>query len=190
MRIISGRLGRKRIKAPSGHRTRPTTEKAREAIFNLLESRIHLADAHVLDLFAGTAALGLEAISRGAAHVTFVEGDRRVMAVARENARTLGVEDQCLFVDGDAVSHLEEYTGPPFDVIFADPPYELEAMERLPELALPHLREPYGVFSLEHDTRIWFDDHPHLHTQREYGRTIVSLFRPEAYEDPAKSSTG
>lgn len=190
MRIISGRLGRKRIKAPSGHRTRPTTDKAREAIFNLLESRIHLTDGHVLDLFAGTGALGLEAISRGAAHVTFVESDRRVLEVARENAQSLEVEDQGLFIQADAVGHLEEYTGPPFDVIFADPPYELEAMERLPELALEHLREPYGVFSLEHDTRIWFDDHPNLQTQRAYGRTIVSLFRPPAYEDPAKSSTG
>lgn len=186
MRIISGRLGRKRLKAPSGHRTRPTTDKAREAIFNLLESRIHLAEAHVLDLFAGTGALGLEAISRGAAHVTFVENDRRVMETARENADRLEVDDQALFIDGDAVSYLEEYTGPPFDVIFADPPYELEAMERLPELALEHLREPFGVFSLEHDTRIWFDDHPHLQTQRAYGRTIVSLFRPAGYEDPAE----
>ena len=150
MRIISGRLGRKRLKAPSGHKTRPTTDKAREAIFNLLESRIHLADAHVLDLFAGTGALGLEAISRGAAHVTFVENDRRVMETARENADRLEVDDQALFIDGDAVSYLEEYTGPPFDVIFADPPYELEAMADLPDLALPHVR-PEGLFVLEHE---------------------------------------
>lgn len=181
MRIISGRFGRQKIKAPRGHLTRPTTDKAREAIFNLLESRIFLDDTYVLDLFAGTGALGLEAISRGAGHVIFVENQGRVLQYARENAESLGVEDQCVFIRGDAVSYLENYDGPTFDIIFADPPYELEAMDRMPDLALAHLTSPNGIFSLEHDTRIWFDDHPNLETHRSYGRTTVSLFRPSAY---------
>jgi 16S rRNA (guanine966-N2)-methyltransferase len=181
MRIISGRFARRKLRSPSGHLTRPTTDRAREAIFNLLGSRIFLDDITVLDLFAGTGALGLEAISRGAAHVIFVENNGRVLQFARENAEELEVEDRCVFMRSDAVSYLENYSGPTFDVIFADPPYDLEAMERMPDMALEHLASAHGVFSLEHDTRIWFDDHPNLETHRSYGRTTVSLFRPTEY---------
>lgn len=176
MRIIAGRLKRKRLRAPKGHETRPTTDRTRESLFHLVESRLHLYDAEVLDLFAGTGALGLEAISRGARIATFVEQDGRVLRYARENAEQLEVDEQCWFVRGDAVSYLEDYNGPPFDLIMADPPYELDDMARLPDLALPHLK-PHGLCTLEHDTRIFFDDHPHLDTSRPYGRTIVSVFR-------------
>ena len=176
MRIIAGQLKRKSIRAPQGHLTRPTTDRTRESLFHLVEARLALREAEVLDLFAGTGALGLEAISRGARFVTFVENERRVMQVARDNADTLDVSDQARFVPGDAVHFLETYNGPPFDLIMADPPYDLDAMDRLPDLALPHVREG-GLLTLEHDTRIFFDEHPHLDTSRPYGRTIVSVFR-------------
>ena len=181
MRIIAGRLSRKRLRAPKGHKTRPTMERTRESLFHLVESRLVLYDANVLDLFAGTGALGLEAISRGARTVTYVENDPRVLKYARQNARDLEVEEQCWFLRSDALSYLEEYSGPPLDLIMADPPYDLEDMDRLPDLALAHLK-PHGVFTLEHDTRIFFDEHPHLDTSRPYGRTIVSLFLKEAPE--------
>lgn len=177
MRIIAGRYGGRTLKSPDGHMTRPSTARTRESLFSLIDSRIYLDGAEVLDLFAGTGALGLEAISRGAALVTFVEQKRPVLDLARENAAELGVEDQCFFVQGDAVAYLERYSGPPFDLIMADPPYKLEAMERMPDLALPHLKND-GVFTLEHSSHHWFDEHPHLMTSRPYGRTIVSLFRP------------
>jgi 16S rRNA (guanine(966)-N(2))-methyltransferase RsmD len=176
MRIIAGQLKRKSIRAPQGHLTRPTTDRTRESLFHLVEARLALREAEVLDLFAGTGALGLEAISRGARFVTFVENERRVMQVARDNADTLDVSNQGRFVPGDAVHFLETYNGPPFDLIMADPPYDLDAMDRLPDLALPHVREG-GLLTLEHDTRIFFDEHPHLDTSRPYGRTIVSVFR-------------
>ena len=177
MRIIAGRFGGRTLKSPQGHMTRPSTARTRESLFSLIDSRIYLDGAEVLDLFAGTGALGLEAISRGAALVTFVEQKRPVLDFSRENAAELEVEDQCFFVQGDAVDYLERYNGPPFDLIMADPPYQLEAMERLPDLAIPHLKND-GVFTLEHSSHHWFDDHPHLMTSRAYGRTIVSLFRP------------
>lgn len=177
MRIIAGRYGGRTLKTPDGHMTRPSTARTRESLFSLIDSRIYLDGAEVLDLFAGTGALGLEAISRGAALVTFVEQKRPVLDLARENAAELGVEDQCFFVQGDAVAYLERYSGPPFDLIMADPPYKLDAMERMPDLALPHLKND-GVFTLEHSSHHWFDEHPHLMTSRPYGRTIVSLFRP------------
>lgn len=179
MRIIAGRFGSRSLKAPQGHLTRPTTDRTRESLFNLVESRLPLHGIEAIDLFAGTGALGLEAISRGAAFVTFVEKKGRVLAFARENAEALGVDGQGLFMRADAVSFLEDYEGPKVDLIMADPPYTLEAMRALPGLALPWLK-PGGLFTLEHDTYHFFDEHPALDTSRPYGRTIVSIFRPPA----------
>lgn len=177
MKLIAGRYGGHGLKTPSGHETRPSTARTRESLFGLIDARIYLEGAEVLDLFAGTGALGLEAISRGAALVTFVETNGRVLDYARQNAEKLGVEEKCIFIQGDAVEYLRTYSGPPLDLIMADPPYELEAMQEMPDLALPHLKTD-GVFTLEHSSHDWFDEHPQLMTSRPYGRTIVSLFRP------------
>lgn len=176
MRIIAGSLRRRTFRVPAGVHTRPTTDRTREALFGLVESRLDLAGADVLDLFAGSGALGLEALSRGAAAVTFVEQQPAVLKVARDNAHALGVAEAAHFWRADAVSYLERYRGPAFSLILADPPYELPALARLPALALPHL-QPEGLFVLEHDRRHRFDDHPHLDTSRAYGRTVVSIFR-------------
>lgn len=149
--------------------------QTRESLFHLVESRMSLDGADVLDLFAGTGALGFEAISRGAAAVTFVESDPRVLKFTRRNAEELGVDEYCRYLRADAVAYMQRYNGPPFDLILADPPYELEAMSRFADLALPHVK-PEGLFVLEHDRRISFKDHPSLDTSRPYGRTHVSIF--------------
>ncbi|RMH56708.1 MAG: 16S rRNA (guanine(966)-N(2))-methyltransferase RsmD [Bacteroidetes bacterium] len=188
MRIIAGHLRRQPLKAPRGHLTRPTSDRTRESLFNLVASRLALQGADVLDLFAGTGALGLEAISRGALAATFVERNGAVLKYTRRNAIDLGVAEACAFVRADAVAYLERYNGPPFDLILADPPYDLEGLARLPDLALPHLR-PHGLFVLEHDTRHDFEDHPALDTSRAYGRTIVSVFRPVPPADAPTAST-
>jgi len=177
MRIIAGQYGGHGLKSPKGHETRPSTARVRESLFSLIDARIYLEGAEVLDLFAGTGALGLEAVSRGASLVTFVEQDGRVLDYARENAEKLGVEDQCIFIQADAVEYLRQYEGPELDLIMADPPYKLDAMRELPDLAVPRLHVD-GVFTLEHSSHDWFDEHPNLMTSRPYGRTIVSLFRP------------
>ncbi len=177
MNIIAGEFGGHGLKSPPGHETRPSTARVRESLFSLVDARIYLDGAEVLDLFAGTGALGLEALSRGAALVTFVESDGQVLEYARENAEKLGVEDRCIFIQGDAVDFLEQYSGPELDLIMADPPYKLDALRDLPDLAVPLLQRD-GVFTLEHSSHDWFDEHPHLMTSRPYGRTIVSLFRP------------
>lgn len=182
MRIIAGRFKRRQIKAPPGHLTRPTTDRTRESAFNLLESRMSLAGAAVLDLFAGSGAMGLEALSRGASHATFVESDGRVLAAARENAQALGVDEQCTFLRMDALSYLKHDRGESFDVVFADPPYHLPSIALLPELVLPHVAEG-GLFLLEHDARISMNHHPRLDTSRPYGKTVVSIFDAEVEED-------
>lgn len=178
MRIIGGQFRRRQIKSPGGHLTRPTTDRTRESIFNLIATRVALADAHVLDLFAGSGALGLEAISRGAANVTFVESDGRVLAVARENAIELGVEMQCDFIRMDALVYLKKFDAPPYDLALADPPYNLPSLALLPDLVLPRLTED-GVFILEHDARVSLDHHPNLETSRAYGKSVVSVFHTQ-----------
>ena len=183
MKIISGRLARRNLVSPKGYLTRPTMSQTRESIFHLVESRMSLEDADVLDLFAGTGALGFEAISRGASAVSFVENTSKVLQYARQNAKELGVEDYCEFIRADAVSYLERYSGRPFDLILADPPYDLPAIARLPDLALRHVK-PEGLFVLEHDRRLSFDEHPALDTSRPYGRTFVSVFRPQTPAPP------
>jgi 16S rRNA (guanine966-N2)-methyltransferase len=176
MRIIAGTLRRRLLRAPKGNLTRPTTDRAREAIFNLISSRLDLTDACVLDLFAGTGALGLEALSRGAETVTFIERQPEVLRYARQNAADLDVASASRFVRADAVAFLKGYTGPPFDLALADPPYTFETLSQLPDLVVP-LLAPHGLFVLEHDIRHRFDDHLHLDTSRPYGRTVVSVFR-------------
>ena len=177
MRIIAGKLARRKLLSPKGHLTRPTMSQTRESLFHLVESRMDLNGADVLDLFAGTGAIGLEAISRGASSATFVENASRVLHYARKNAEELGVEEYCAFIRTDAVMYLDRYSGPPYDLIVADPPYDLKTMLRMPELALPHVK-PGGLFVLEHDRSTSFKDHPDLDTSRPYGRTLVSVFRP------------
>src|SRR5207253_685140 len=99
MRIVAGRLKGRRLTAPPGDAVRPTSDSLRETLFNVLADRVD--GARVLDAFAGTGALGLEALSRGAAHATFIERDRRVIRVLRENVARCGAEDACTIIGAD-----------------------------------------------------------------------------------------
>ena len=149
----------------------------REALFSALGARMDLAGARVADLFAGTGALGLEALSRGAEHALFVERHGATLALARRNAAALGLEAQCAFRRADAMAVL---SGPPLavDLLLADPPYALDALERIPNLALAHLA-PGGLLALEHDDRHDFSQHPACAFARDYGSTRLSLFGDE-----------
>lgn len=176
MRIVGGRYGRRPLAAPKGRETRPTTDRVREAVFNLVLARIRLEGARVLDLFAGSGALGLEALSRGAAHATFVERHGPTLGVARANAASLGASASCRFVGADALGWLAR---PPadasFDLVLADPPYALPDLPALPALVRP-LLAPEALFVLEHDARHTFDGAPSHVLSRAYGGTIVTLF--------------
>ena len=121
MRIIAGRLRGRTLEAPPGLATRPTSDRVREALFSMLASRSGPYEGlRVADLYAGSGALGLEAISRGAAHATFVETDARAAAAIRVNAERLGVIEQVRVLGGSALALPRS---DPFDVVFADPPY-------------------------------------------------------------------
>ncbi|OBG94426.1 16S rRNA (guanine(966)-N(2))-methyltransferase RsmD [Mycobacterium sp. E136] len=130
-RIIAGALGGRRITVPqqrSGSGTRPTTDRVREALFNVLAARVDLSGAAVLDLYAGSGALGLEALSRGAAQATFVESDRRAAAVIADNVAALGVTGAT--VRRGAVAAVLAADAPRrVDLVLADPPYDVAAEE-------------------------------------------------------------
>jgi len=122
MRIIAGEWRGRRIEAPPGRTTRPTADRVRETLFSMLSSRLgSFAELRVADLFAGSGALGLEALSRGAANATFVEADGNVAAAIKRNAGKLGAGERVSVIIGSALSLP---ASSPFDLIFADPPYE------------------------------------------------------------------
>ena len=121
MRVIAGRLGGRRLVAPSGTSTRPTSDRVREALFSILAG---VTDARVLDLYAGTGALGIEALSRGAAHAVFVEAAPRTTAVLKKNLEALGLdrESQVLSQRVDRAA-LSVVRAGPYDLVLVDPPY-------------------------------------------------------------------
>lgn len=177
MRIIAGRFRGHTLRAPKAG-ARPTTDRVREALFNMLAARVALERQRVLDLFAGSGALGLEALSRGAEEVTFVEQHGQALATIRANAAALGVAASCRFVRGDAFRFLESASGD-YAVILADPPYDLAGVAGLPDAAIPRLA-PAGIFALEHDRGHDFEHHAALLASRSYGRSVISLFGPDA----------
>lgn len=160
--------------SPKSLEIRPATDFVRESIFNLIEARKSCVDATVLDLFCGTGAIGLEAISRGASRVTFVELNWRALNLTRDNAARLGVVDRCVFLNRDALRFLAG-TSDHFDLVFADPPYDLPGLTEIPERVASKLNQG-GLLFLEHDRRHDFDETPGWVESRRYGRTIVSIF--------------
>jgi 16S rRNA (guanine(966)-N(2))-methyltransferase RsmD len=125
MRIIAGKYRGRRLKSPPSERTRPTSDRLRETLFNVLAPRIE--DARFLDLCAGTGAVGIEALSRGAAHVTFVDQSRKMCALIEANLKTLGIDkSKYEVVAVDAFEFLRKRKIGGFDVVFFDPPYSAE----------------------------------------------------------------
>lgn len=123
-RIIAGALGGRRLTV-GGDNTRPTSDRVREALFSMLDARMDLDDAAVLDLYAGSGALGLEALSRGARHVVFVESDRKAVAAIRANIATCDAGDRTTLA-GRSVADFLGGPRQPFDLILADPPYAID----------------------------------------------------------------
>ncbi|HUF08158.1 MAG TPA: 16S rRNA (guanine(966)-N(2))-methyltransferase RsmD [Rhodothermales bacterium] len=176
MRIIAGRLKGRRLRSPRGVNTRPTADRVRESVFNLIQARTSIEKARVLDAFCGTGAFGFEAISRGAANAVFVDSSPAALKIAALNAESLGVSDQCLFLRRDVMRHLKRPQTPKFDLIFADPPYGFDRLDLIPALALDALSED-GLLILEHDKTHRFDVGSRAIESRSYGRTIVTIFR-------------
>ncbi len=177
MRVVAGELRGRRIEAPPGKDTRPTTDKVREAVFNALGSLDLIRDATVADLYAGSGALGIEALSRGAAHCTFVERDRSAVRVLRGNLAALGLDERSRVVTADASRAV---VGLDVDVVLADPPYDFDGWSDL-------LGATSAAFVVAEAGRPLDDvDLPAawsaIRTKR-YGRTWVTFF--ERINDPS-----
>jgi 16S rRNA (guanine966-N2)-methyltransferase len=177
MRVIAGRLGGRRLRAPRGTTTRPTSDRVREATFALLGS---VQGASVLDVFAGTGALGIEALSRGAARAVFVERDARAAGVLRANLAALELAPPDVEVrESDAIAALRTARArrETYDLVFIDPPYRnLPALERALADLLPALLAPSARVVLESDKRVELKlVAAESVLQRRYGDTTITI---------------
>jgi 16S rRNA (guanine966-N2)-methyltransferase len=176
MRIIGGEWGGRKIHPPSKMpHTRPTTDIAKEGLFNIIQSNRDLEGLKTLDLFGGTGSISFELASRGAADLTIVEKDGQMLAFIRKTAETLGLT-QLKVIPSDVFRFIKN-TREQYDFIFAGPPYTLETIDEIPKLVVEgNLLKTNGWFVLEHTPRNRYSGYPLFITERNYGTTIFSIF--------------
>ena len=175
MRIIRGKYGRRRFDVPSNISARPTTDFARENIFNVMENLIDLEGAVALDLFAGTGAVSFEFLSRECESVTSVEKSHVQYNFIRKVRDQLNVKNMTL-IKGDVFRFIET-ARQKFDVIFVDPPYDLPNFGEIPgKILASELVKPGTVFVMEHSKNYDFSTLPHFHQHRAYGSVNFSIF--------------
>jgi 16S rRNA (guanine966-N2)-methyltransferase len=175
VRIISGKYRGKQIRPPGNFQARPTTDFAKESLFNILMNRYDPAELDVLDLFAGTGSITYEFASRGARSVVAVERDPAHFSFIKKTCDQLGM-DRVTVIRADAFKYLHKPCQS-FDIIFADPPYDHPLLETLPGLVFAsEFLEKHGWFILEHPGRLTFTVHPHFLQHRRYGGVNFSFF--------------
>lgn len=175
MRIIGGRLKGQTIKLPVSYAARPTTDFAREGLFNILGNEYEFEDLKVLDLFGGTGAISYEFASRGASRVYCVEMSRDNASFIKTEAVRLGLDNVTMVRDN--VFDFLPVCREKFDVIFADPPYALEGLETIPDKVFARdILHPGCYFILEHGDGHSFRDHPYFVKERSYGRVHFTFF--------------
>jgi len=197
MRITGGTLRSRSIRAPRGQATRPTSDRVREALFGILESAGVVRGARVLDLYAGTGALALEALSRGAERAILVESSREALAAARGNVASLGLEDRARVLAADVRDAVRRLDGEaPFDVVLADPPWALvdtgEALGVLAALARSPLLAGDALVVLEHSSRTPPPEIEGLSNQqvRRYGDAALTFYKPAILAPPRPEDEG
>jgi 16S rRNA (guanine(966)-N(2))-methyltransferase RsmD len=177
MRIIGGEHGGRKIHPPAKMpHTRPTTDMAKEGLFNILQHQINLDGIKTLDLFGGTGSISFELASRGAGDLTLVEKDPVMFEFIKKTAANLNISLR--MVKMDVFRYLEQCTET-FDFIFAGPPYALKTIDDLPMVVFDRkLVRPGGLFVLEHTPRNDYKKFPNYKSERNYGTTIFSFFAP------------
>lgn len=169
MRIIGGQYRGKKLLSPLDDQTRPTSDRVRENIFNILSSRISFQGRSVLDLFSGTGALGIEAISRGAHDVTFVDHHKPALKILKENTRDFS--ERSTILERDAVSFIHSKLPHTYDIIFMDPPYGLNSLEKIIDTILKNqLVKEGGLLVIETDKKTILSQ---PQTSRTYGNTTI-----------------
>ncbi len=176
MRIITGIYKGRRFDIPRSFKARPTTDFAKENIFNVLNGYVDFEECRALDLFSGTGSISLEFLSRNCTQVVSVEGDRDHYAFIKQCVAKLGT-DRSVLIRGDVFKFVSSCKQT-FDIIFADPPYALPRLAEIPQIILGSgILSDKGIFVLEHGKTNNFSEHPYFIEQRIYGSVHFSLFR-------------
>ena len=181
MRVITGMYKGRTIRTVKDLTVRPATDRVRVTIFNMLEHRMSFSGIRVLDLFAGSGSLGIEALSRGAGHATFVEQHHEAAAYLEENLTLLGCLEQSEIAEMDAYSYCGVARSA-YDLVFADPPYGYEQTTGLPGVIFGnHLVRAGGYLVMEHAHDLHFDASATWDAgpEKKFGRTLVTFFRPK-----------
>ncbi|MDQ4068917.1 MAG: 16S rRNA (guanine(966)-N(2))-methyltransferase RsmD [Actinomycetota bacterium] len=171
MRVVAGLAGGRRLEAPAGRKVRPTSERVREALFNALGSLHAVEGATVLDLFAGTGALGIEALSRGAASAVFVDADAQAVSAVKANLVATGLADRGRVVQADVLRYLADGRAEAVDIAFADPPYAFDGWPAL--LAVV----PARLLAIEARAHVALGEGWDPLRSKRYGDTVVTLAR-------------
>jgi 16S rRNA (guanine(966)-N(2))-methyltransferase RsmD len=175
MRIISGKYKSRRIQVPPNLKARPTTDFAKEGLFNVLNNYLAWEDLTALDLFSGTGSIAFELISRGASYVVSVEMNQLHYNFICKTQELLGAKE--LFPLKTDVFKYLQHASQQFDLIFADPPYDLPKLETIPETIIrKELVKQGGVFIMEHSGKFDFSQLPHFSECRRYGNVHFSIF--------------
>ena len=182
MRIIAGSLRGRRLNPPQNLPVRPTTDMARESLFNILNNYVDYEECAVMDLFAGTGAVSLEFVSRGAREVTSVDINAQCTDFIKQSAQQFGVKN--LHVVRADVFDLLKRANRKFDIVFADPPYAIDGLATLPDLVFERqVLTDDGIFVLEHSREFSFEEHPHFWQHRAYGKVNFTFFANKLEEE-------
>jgi 16S rRNA (guanine966-N2)-methyltransferase len=176
MRIVGGIFSGRRFNPPTTTPARPTTDLAKEGLFNILANLIDLEAAKTCELFAGTGNITYELASRGATDMTVVERDMGNISFIKKTAKELGIEDKLHIIRGDVFKFMKQSTEQ-YDFIFADAPYDLMNIDDVPLLVFEkNMLAPEGIFVHEHTTRNDYQKHPNFLRMKNYGTTIFTFF--------------
>lgn len=179
MRIVSGKHRGRRIEPPASFKARPTTDFAKENLFNVLNNIIDLEDIAVLDLFSGTGGMSYEFISRGCAELVLVEKDFNHFKFIQKCLKELKEDKMAVALNMDAFKFIQS-TERKFDLIFADPPYNLEKIDTIPQIIFEKaLLKKDGIFIFEHSADYNFSNNPHFSQLRKYGSVHFSIFNAQ-----------
>ena len=175
MRVIAGSLRGRRLNPPANLPVRPTTDMARESLFNILNNYIDYEDCSVMDLFAGTGAVSIEFVSRGAKEVTSVDINNACTEYIKSVAKQFNISN--LRVVRADVFDLLKRAYRKIDIVFADPPYSLDDLAKLPEIVFQNdILTDDGIFILEHPKDFSFEEHPNFWQHRAYGKVNFTFF--------------
>jgi 16S rRNA (guanine966-N2)-methyltransferase len=176
VRIISGRFRSKQIHPPSNIPVRPTTDFAKESLFNILNNIVDFEETRVLDLFAGTGSISFEFISRGSGQVTAIDTNPNCIAFIQRMAGEMKT-DSLMAIRTDVFRFIKS-PGTSYNLVFADPPYDMEEIDTLPVKILSGtLLETDGWFIMEHSRHYEFSEHPDFYDHRKYGNVHFTIFR-------------